>query len=149
MEPLQKANQRRFNALIQTLSPMILPANLSKIDVGKTFAGKIVLLLTCWAISKDLKASGLPKEDADYLEEMSLKCLHKSLIAGSISVWQIQFLIRVMPDLLKCKYPIIKEIRALLEGYLRQFIIYRRNQSDWREYKKLDFILQMIQIYDD
>ncbi len=145
IESAQQINQRRFNAIIGTLSPLILSANLSLFDdKNGIFSGKIHLFLTCWAVSRDLKTAGLNEQDTTFFEELSLKCLYKSLLAGSVEIWQLQLLIDELPKILSCKYSIVNDIKETVISIIPQFMNYRRMQNNWTSYKQLDYLLQML-----
>ena len=145
IESAQQINQRRFNAIIGTLSPLILSANLSLFDdKNGIFYGKIHLFLTCWAVSRDLKTAGLNEQDTTFFEELSLKCLYKSLLAGSVEIWQLQLLIDELPKILSCKYSIVNDIKETVISIIPQFMNYRRMQNNWTSYKQLDYLLQML-----
>ena len=62
-----------------------LPLNFVDEEKIKLFQNKIVLFLTCFAVSQDLKKLNLlgKNYDADFFEEISLKCLYKSLAASN------------------------------------------------------------------
>lgn len=146
-ESIQQINQRRFNALIRTLSPLILSANLSLFDdENGVFSGKIHLFLTCWAVSRDLKAAGLSEQDVSFLEELSLKCLYKSILSGSLEICQLQLLIDELPKILSCKYSIVNDIKEIVISIIPQFMNYRRMQNNWQSYKKLEYLLEMLNI---
>ena len=131
----------------------MLSVNLSTIrESDSVFAGKIHTFLTCLSISHDLKDAGLSEIDSNFLEELSLKCLHKSLVSGNVEIWQMQLLIDEIPNILKYKYPVIMKIKEVLKRLIPQFMNYRRMQGGnegIRSYKQLDYILQMLQVCDD
>ena len=146
IESAQQINQRRFNALIETLSPIILPANLSLFnDENDIFSGKMHVFLTCWAVSRDLKSSILNEDDANFFEELSLKCLYKSLLE-SVEIWQLQLLLEELPKILSYKYPVVNDIKEIIISAIPQFMNYRRMQNDWQSYKQLDYLLQIMNI---
>ena len=143
----QQINQRRFNALLGTLSPLILSANLSLFDdENGIFSGKIHLFLICWAVSRDLKTAGLSEKDLNFLEELSLKYLYKSLLAGSVEIWQLQLLIDELPKILACDYPVVGDIKEMVKNFVPPLMNIKRTQNYWQGYKQLDYILEMLNI---
>ena len=102
--------------------------------------------MNCWAVSRDLKSTILSEEDANFFEELSLKCLNKSLLEGSIEIWQLQLLIEELPEILPCKYPIVKDIIETLKNVISRYMLGKRMQNDWIGYKRLEYILRMLQI---
>ena len=100
--------------------------------------------LTCRAVSHDLKNYGFSEKDCNYLEELSLKCLCRSLSTGSIEIWQLQLLMIELPNILKCNYPIVEEIKNIFKNYLQQLIYQMRVNLNWSEYNRLDYILSLI-----
>ena len=146
-ENIKQINQRRLNALIKILSPFFMYANLSMVNNSKNiFAGKMVNFLTCWAVSRDLKTTILNEEDSKFLEELSLKCLYKALISGSVEIWQLQLLIDELPNILTCKYPVVNDIKEIIKSFIPQLMNHRRMQNNWLDYKHLEYILQMLNI---
>ena len=121
-------------------------ANLSMYNPKEIFAGKIITFLTCWAVSRDLKTTNLNEEDISFFEELSLKCLHKSLVSGSVEIWQLQLLIDELPKILSCKYPVVNDIKETIKSFIPQLMNHRRMQNNWQDYKHLDYILQMLNI---
>ena len=136
--------------MIKILSPFILPANISFISNSqKIFAGKIHTFLTCFAVSIDLKAFGLNKNDIDFFEELSLKCLHKTLNSENIAIWQIWLLIEELPKLLSCKYPVIEDIKEDLRKIIPKLMYHNQMKGDvegWKNYKRLSYLLEILKI---
>ena len=150
LETYQQINQRRLNAMIKNLSPFILPANISFIgNSQKIFAEKIHTFLTCWIVIRDLKAFGLHKDDINFFEELSLKCLHKALNSENIAIWQIWLLIDELPKLLICKYPVIEDIKEDLRTIIPQLMYHNRMKGDvegWKNYKRLSYLLELLKM---
>ena len=148
IESAQQINQRRFNALLRNLSPFILPVNLLIFDDEQDiFSEKLHIFLTCLAIIRDLKANALLNEqDASFLEELLLKCIHRAILKGSVEIWQVQLLIDELPKILSYKYPVIDDIKNTVKIFIPHFMNYRRMQNYWSSYKHLNYILQMLNI---
>ena len=129
------------------MSPFFWYANLSALkEPQNIFSGKLIAFLTCWAVSRDLKTGGLEEQDVKFFEELSLKCLHKSIIKDKIEVWQMQLLIEELPEILSCKYSIIEDIKEALKLLIPQFMEYRRMQNNWADYKLLEYIAQILNL---
>ena len=117
-------------------------------DSQNIFTGRLHTFLTCWAVSRDLMSAGLEEQDVSFFEEMSLKCLYKSF-SGSVEIWQVQLLLDELPKILSCKYPIVKDIKKAAISIILQLMNNRRMQNNYRDYKQLDYTLQMLQMYDN
>ena len=112
----------------------------------KFFQGRTHIFLTCWSVIQDLKSNGLSNSEANFLEELSLKCLFQSLTAGEVEIWQIQLLMNELPKILSCKYPVVEAIRELILNAIPQLKNVFRMRNEWSTYSNLDYILQMLQI---
>ena len=125
-----------------------MPVNLLIFDDEQNiFSEKLHIFLTCSAIIRDLKANILLNEqDASFLEELLLKCIHKSILNGSVEIWQVQLLIDELPKILSCNYPVVNDIKELIISAIPKFMNYRRMQNYWRSYKQLDYLLQILNI---
>ncbi len=142
-ETTEQINQRLFDTLVETLSPLILPANLSAYNVDEElFQNKLNLFLTCLTVSKNL---GLGESDRNFFEELSLKCIYKSLSVGSIEVCQIQLLLDEIPNIINIQYPVVDKIKDICKNIIPELMQMRREQNDWIQYKNLNRLLKMLQ----
>ena len=137
----QRDDQQRLIAVLKNISPIMFQKSL-KIS----FKSKTHTFLTCWAVIQDLKSNGLSNSEADFLEELSLKCLFQSLTLGEVEIWQVQLLINELPKILSCKYPVVETIRELILNAIPQLKNVFRMRNEWSTYSNLDYILQMLQI---
>ena len=145
LETPQQIDRRRLNTLIKIFSPLTIPANLSINSPPNLFSNKLHIFLTCLNVSSDLKGSGLKDDDVKYFEELSLKCVQKSLSSASIEVWQMQLLIDELPKILNYQYPVVGEIKESLKNFIPQIMNIRRKNNHWDSYKQLNYLLQILQ----
>ena len=137
---------------MRILSPVAIFGNFSPamLQVGLKNSSKANLedFLTCWAVSKSLGAEGfLSENDSKALEELSLKCVHGKLISDDIRIWNIEFLIEELPEILQLKFPVIDEIKEALKHIIPIIMnVKRMNMIDWTGYKNLNYVLRMLQI---
>ena len=118
------------------------------LQVGLKNSSKTSLddFLVCWAVSKSLGAEGfLPDNEAESLEELSLKCVYGKLLSDDIRIWNIEFLIEELPEILQSKFPIVDEIKIALRQIIPTLMNFKRmNMTDWTGYKNLNYVLRML-----
>ena len=113
------------------------------------FKGKLETYLTCFAVSSYLKENFLDEYLGGLFEKFSLNALVRSLQAGVIDP-ELQLLIKTLPKILETPYPAANEIRnaciKILPQFMNQFRTY--DQYAWREFVQLDYLLQMLNLFD-
>ncbi|MBR1397390.1 MAG: hypothetical protein IJ563_07645, partial [Selenomonadaceae bacterium] len=144
-ETIKEIDNRRISALVSALTPVALSAGLSSISINvakSLLEGNMDKFLTCFAVIEDIL---LNDKDADFLRELSLKCLHKSLLSGNVDLWQLQLLFDELPRILKYSYPIVDDIKKDCLKFIPQVMNFYRMQSNWLPYNQLNYLLQMLQ----
>ncbi|MBR6886925.1 MAG: glycosyltransferase family 92 protein [Selenomonadaceae bacterium] len=98
---------RVISCLFRTLtqnSPYAMPKEF--------FAGKLEMLLTCWALAEKFQI----KIDNSLAEEVSLGWVHRTLTTNPIEIAEVQMLLKALPEILSRPFPICKEINQLVQN---------------------------------
>lgn len=148
-ESTEAMNQRRLNALVKILSPLILPANLPiaalNEDSKNLFKNNMDLFLTCFFVARDLKNKILSEVDANIFEELSLKCINKLLqLQQDVKIWELQLLIDELPRILNLKYHVVEEIKYSLKLILPHLMYFLQVNNNWRKFKELDGLVKSL-----
>ena len=85
--------------------------NLLNNNSKQIFKGKLHIFLTCLRVSRDLKKTCLDEQSAEFLEELSLKCICKTMQLGEIELWQIELLLLELPLICTLKYKIVDDLK--------------------------------------
>ena len=139
-ESSQDRRKRLFNALIQNL----LPACFNDVS-KKFFEEKACIFLQCRAVSHALKSSGLEYSAAEYFEELSLRCLLRTMTQSEISIYDCLLFFEELPKLLPLKYPIVDRIREFAVMLLSQVNLQYRLMNEWSKYKNFNYIVQLLE----
>ena len=112
------------------------------------FGGRLHEFLTCLAVSQDLKNIAMGEIETHFFEELALKCIHKALITEKVEIWQLQLLLDDMPKILSLKYEVVSEIKNVCLQLIPQMMNVKRMQSEWLEYRRLDYIMDMLRLIE-
>ena len=131
---------RLLNALMQTVSSV--SGNVPE----EFYVGRLHEFLTLRAVLNRLGSRRLFDENEHaLLENLLLKCVMRSLTAEGLKAWQIELLFDELPGISKQPYPVVKEIkRAYREVIIPQMLLDCRCQTNWGEYRYIDYIFRML-----
>ena len=139
-ETLDEIDARRLNAVVRNLMPATLQA-----VPDEFFLGKVDRFLTCRAVSHALTESNVDRATAKYFEELSLRCVYRSLASGDVPVWQVLLLLEELPNLLALEYEVIDGIKNACRQLLPQLMNLHRLHSSWEKHAKYKYILKMLE----
>ncbi len=108
------------------------------------FFGRLHEFLTCRAASRMLEDRIIDTDSAKFFEELSLKCVLRTLASGGFEVWQIQLLFQELPNLLVLKYPVVNDIKNACIRLLPELMQMSRIRNEWRRYSQYDYLLQLL-----
>ena len=150
IEDAHQISQRRFNAIMNNLSPIVMFASLSNAIYNpkfqEMFGKKLHTFLTHLSIIREFRGK-MPDSDINFLEDLSLKCIYKSLMSGAMDIWQVQLLIRELPNILSLKYDdIVGKIKEACKSIIPQLIDIERMYNRWSDINKLDYLIQILRI---
>lgn len=113
------------------------------------FKDKIETFLTCLSLSSFLKETFIDEELGSLLEQFSLYAIYRSFRAV-FSVADLQLLIKELPRILAMPYPIVGEVRKICFEFIPMFMDMHRVycQDSWKEFVELDYILNMLKVFD-
>ena len=135
-----RAAERLLSALVQNLSPTLLPTTPQKF-----YTGKMETFLTCRAVAAYLKKNFADESSAKFFEEAALKAILNSI--KKMSLTDAQLLLRELPNLLTLPYPAVKELHAAALQIVLQLMNVMHMNLRWRNYNELNYILRLLQTW--
>ena len=134
-------NRRLFNAVAQHILPLTFA-----FTSNEPFGGKLHEFLTCRAVSNSLKnESALDESTAEFFEELSLRCVYRSMSAGDLEIWQLMLLLDELPKILNLEYDVVDDIKNACRQLIPQLMMQYRMHADWNKYKQLNYLLKMLE----
>lgn len=112
---------------------------------NEIFSGRLHEFMTCRSISRRLGDDGaIDRSTSKFLEELSIKCVYRSLASDGLELWQVQLLLDDLPKLLPFEYDVVDGIKDACRQLLPQVMMQYRFNSDWRNYQRLNYIMQLL-----
>ena len=134
--------QQLYIALLQNLSQTFVQ------NVPPQFyQGKLETFLTCWKLAEYLREKILDKQAGDFFAEAALVAVYKTL-QTNFSIADLRLLFNELPNILQLNYPAVKNIRAACINILPQFMNIFRVHNAWQDFTELEYLLNMLKIFD-
>lgn len=144
LERYSEKYNRVFLSILQNLTPIFtknVPAN--------AFTYKMETFLACRKLSEYLREFVVDEDTGNFLEESSLKAIQKALSAN-IRISDFSLLLFELPNILKLKYPVVKEIYETFMNTIPKVMdLYRKPLIEgWQEFIKWQYLMKMLPLID-
>ena len=138
--PLKNIDREKLlSALLKNLSPTFIK------DTPKEFyQGKMETFLTCLALSGYLKNFLHDEQTEKFFEEASLNAIHRTMITN-LSMVDVELLLDELPNILKFKYPAVKNIIDACLVILPQIKNFFKINWLWRDFVEHDNLFRLLE----
>ena len=134
------ADERLFKALVENLSPTLMPNT-----PPEFYAGKMETFLTCRAVAAYLQTKLINNAPAKFFEEASLVAILQTLASGGFNFADARLLLSELPELLTLNYPVIDDIRNACIQLIPHLEEPFHAANLWMEITKLEYIKRLLQ----
>ncbi len=131
-----------YNALLANLAPTF-----AKNVPPESVTGKLETFLTCRKLAEYLRENILDETAGNFFEEAALNAIYKTLHT-QVAISDLRLFFSELPNFLVLNYPVVENLRELAINLIQQVMSVYRLQNAWREFTKLEYLMNMLKIFD-